>query len=1613
MTPENVTTPEHVTTHEHVETMFGTTAASTSAPIPLQIRGGTGKMFELTDDNAYDLGGQATYVWVADEPGNDADDDEVDAAAIAPPDWTGDLSAARAKLLETDVDASAIVKTAFFHAIGRLQFADCPDPLLDRDAYLRRAHIIVRSLQYHARHNVACHKAPRGIFCCRFRYDRACAAAYASEDGRNGPFLRQLFQLTPKMSAPEPGKPARVVGVSGGGVDVPRNADIFDEGYRAIGHDDRRQLVFEHVRRQPLRQLLETTAQTLADPLPIDRPTPLLFAEICAAFAGDHTRQRVFVNALRSLDAMPLSANGKVVGFNVHLTALVASNTDVATLMTPSAASAAIYYLADYLTKGIGKPKEAASVRQIIASLQTRPSVADDAGTARRNVLLLLERLVNAGLKTAEFSSQLVAYHLLGGMPAVQSNATSFVFPVPAMALLGDDGRIDGRVLDSAGETRHAENQLDGGEDDDDDDNDDGVGEEEDHGELGDLFDDRRDNERLLDVDDRAVQTAQQRMEVQRDVAWPITINSDAAETVADVDDCNLFGDKEDKVEDGEDATRPRSFDIRLNADGRIVAVSQLRAYLQRPAAIADVSLYEFAGCFSVHCDDDERARAEYEAKLALVRSGGDARSNGRFPSRRYYFVNQDTYTGFYVRVRSKQHVPHVSGRLRHVPPLDLVGRRALSGARQRDVATWARVLFIPFHTDASIDLPIVRPSFRSLQDWILSAGRADGVVRDVDEWGRVHLARVVVMTNYLHTMMVTSLSKKVNIMFQGRATVPWQAMDAAQTGAGAVAGGDVPSDVADASAAIADPSETGELPESALVLRDILVQARELKDPASTNDLLHTVIALQAENNPRLLSPLAECIDAINNVQTRMTQLVGQMQTGAREQHDPSTHVPSQLVANWRALTDMDAAETVAEHDADVENAMEDDARADAAHVDNRVRDGDDDDDDDDGDDDDTDGALGRTGDAEVARLVALGVASAPLLTPSQLALVAAVVDHARDELLDPLRLLVLGGPGVGKTFTVNVISDFLRDRGKRLVCMAPTGAASALLRDGRTVHSLLSILPDKFVPLTAEQVLQVQSRFTRVSHIVIDEVSMLGMGMLARVSSRLRQIGRNPDDPFGGFNIIFTGDLAQLDPVRDPSVLHVASQKARLVADVHKPLVDVIRTLTVAELREQVRAAGDPEHAADLVRMRDAAVERPVTDLLLHKLKRRELDRIPAVSPSSTEIFAQDDTIVLTPSRELRGVFNLALLTGFLKRHGLVGMRWRRKVAAATLRQLAAFGIGADDVYQHCGESHQYFAPGAPIVVTSNVSQRGSIVNGTMGVLDDIVFGNEAEAAQVAAAAERADVGTVIDVPVPAYVLISVPRAAGVDYSDADVHAAGQVAEEEAQRVVVPLAMTKIVDHGSNVHFPHNAKPGTALRAMLALVRASTPSLKRTKTSDDLAMLGIPFELAFAATIHSAQGKTLKGNVVIDAVVRPGFSAQLRMTLQKLFVAMSRVTTSAKLFLMAGMTTESWGHLAQLRAPDSYRIFMASLVMDDATGLLKFCAHTNKVLLDKLAAEKSARRRRAPRGSKRRAPETEPVRVTRARFSLPDRRSPGKRARPVAAATTSPPRTRSRARR
>lgn len=138
---------------------------------------------------------------------------------------------------------------------------------------------------------------------------------------------------------------------------------------------------------------------------------------------------------------------------------------------------------------------------------------------------------------------------------------------------------------------------------------------------------------------------------------------------------------------------------------------------------------------------------------------------------------------------------------------------------------------------------------------------------------------------------------------------------------------------------------------------------------------------------------------------------------------------------------------------------------------------------------------------------------------------------------------VLMHGCGGTGKSYTIRQLALRLQSKGITCWCVATTGIAAVNLGapgiKTRTLHSWSGIgLGDKDAHKLYAKVNmndRARERWTRTKVLIIDEVSMLGESLITKLDFIGRKIRGCPNRPFGGLQIIASGDFLQLPPVKD----------------------------------------------------------------------------------------------------------------------------------------------------------------------------------------------------------------------------------------------------------------------------------------------------------------------------------------------------------------------------------------------------------------------------------------------------------------------------------------------
>ena len=199
----------------------------------------------------------------------------------------------------------------------------------------------------------------------------------------------------------------------------------------------------------------------------------------------------------------------------------------------------------------------------------------------------------------------------------------------------------------------------------------------------------------------------------------------------------------------------------------------------------------------------------------------------------------------------------------------------------------------------------------------------------------------------------------------------------------------------------------------------------------------------------------------------------------------------------------------------------------------------------------------------------------------------------------IEPYHVFLSGPGGVGKSHVIKLIySDtlkFLRLSGAIepddviVLLTAPTGVAAFNI-NGMTLHSAFLLGGGKytgFQPLSHDRLNTLRSKLSKLTLVIIDEVSMVGCNMLLEIHKRLQQIKgvSDIDVTFGGVSILAVGDLYQLPPVAQAPLFSTVGD---CYAQLYRSGSLWVDEFQLVELDEIMRQRGDSTFAELLCRVR-----------------------------------------------------------------------------------------------------------------------------------------------------------------------------------------------------------------------------------------------------------------------------------------------------------------------------------------------------------------------------------------------------------------------------------------
>ena len=444
---------------------------------------------------------------------------------------------------------------------------------------------------------------------------------------------------------------------------------------------------------------------------------------------------------------------------------------------------------------------------------------------------------------------------------------------------------------------------------------------------------------------------------------------------------------------------------------------------------------------------------------------------------------------------------------------------------------------------------------------------------------------------------------------------------------------------------------------------------------------------------------------------------------------------------------------------------------------------------------------------------------------------------------------VVLRGRGGTGKSYAVNAVrsSDFLGPGEE--ITTATTGKAAMLL-NGSTIYSAsrglkLPVGRQKFVELNGPVLKHLQKVFEKVKILFIDEYSMLPQKMLWYIHRRLQQL-KCSTRPFGGIIVVLIGDLAQLPPVNALSVWDERSKpNGKKKDDVSAYGERLWKTHfgTVITLEENKRVdETDPD------------------SVFLNKFLKQVADG--NVDEKGWE------TIIKNCSRQTmgdhewknRGFEGEDVTHLFMKNSQVLDHNHKRlkKLAAPILRVNAVNNNAkarkkASDSFQQL-PNHAFYAIDSKVLLTRNIKPIYGLANGSTGYVKGFVWDTS-------------------------------------------------VTDETISDATSVLIWADFKDQYTGKPFFTDDKYKESRRGWVPIFASQVDIYEATgsgeKGYDTLSRAMIPLKLAWAWTIHKAQGQTMKGKIVIDL-------GDKEVTVGLSYVAFSRATNLRNIGINGGCARE-----------------------------------------------------------------------------------------------------------
>jgi ATP-dependent DNA helicase PIF1 len=300
----------------------------------------------------------------------------------------------------------------------------------------------------------------------------------------------------------------------------------------------------------------------------------------------------------------------------------------------------------------------------------------------------------------------------------------------------------------------------------------------------------------------------------------------------------------------------------------------------------------------------------------------------------------------------------------------------------------------------------------------------------------------------------------------------------------------------------------------------------------------------------------------------------------------------------------------------------------------------------------------------------------------------------EAFDAYIKNENIFISGYAGTGKSYLINKIYTHAKQNNKQIQITAMTGCASVLLGNSKTLHSWAGIgignAPIEKLIVNIRKYNKVDN-WIKLNTLVIDEISMMSKPLFEMIDAIAKKLRKN-QKPFGGLQIIVSGDFHQLPPVEEEFCFE-------------SPLWDKTFEKQFV-FKENFRQKGDTEYQTILNEIREGKISPESCKLLLECTKKEELNEIKPT--------------VLYPTKRFADQINQFELLTLDEEQGI-------QTYKKSYTPEISFGPIKDELDRQKGmyEDTIILKVGCQVMCIANISQDEGIVNGSQGIIISFING------------------------------------------------------------------------------------------------------------------------------------------------------------------------------------------------------------------------------------------------------------------------------------------------